>query len=112
MGGWDDGDGFEDVPLGHHAAPPLKPNCSSGTPRGGSSGGAEAARLRKENAELRARLKAVHEALRAAQQLARNSDARAEAAEARATLAETSDAQVCFLLGYLNQLSSNTPIPT
>ena len=58
MGGWDQEVGFEEVPLDHPAAPALKPASNSSKLSGGG-GSAEAARLRKQVAELQAGLKAA-----------------------------------------------------
>jgi hypothetical protein len=59
MGGWDQEDGFEEVPLDHPAVPALKPASNSSKLLGGSGGGNETARLRKQVAELQAGLEAA-----------------------------------------------------
>jgi hypothetical protein len=57
MGGWDQEDGFEEVPLDHPAATAPTPAGNSSNRIGG--GGGEAARLRKQVAELQAGLEAA-----------------------------------------------------
>jgi hypothetical protein len=59
MGGWDEGDGFEEVPLDHPAQLPKHASGSSSSNGKPGGSGAEAARLRKDVSELRARLTAA-----------------------------------------------------
>lgn len=61
VGGWDQEDGFEEVPLDHPAVPALKPagNSSKRIAGGGSGGNGEAERLRKQVSELQAGLEAA-----------------------------------------------------